>query len=268
MAATSNGKSGRKPGPRAASGPGDTSAAASVPAAARTLALFEIFAREKRPLSKSELARLLDLPESSCSDLLNTIHQLGYVSRAVSTRRYYPTSRLMTTAAAIAENDPLGSVAVEAASLLSQSTGETSTFGIMDGDAVKILAVMQGGHRLRYVVQPGDRVTLHATALGKALLGALPDEELSRVLRLKPLRRLTPFTLTDPKAITQEIVNQRPLGWYGAVDEGTEGVSSFAASGMIGSETVAMSIIGPTARISENKENYLRILREVGASVF
>ena len=49
---------------------------AVVPAAARTMALFEIFAREKRELSKSEVARLLDLPESSTSDLLNTLFDL------------------------------------------------------------------------------------------------------------------------------------------------------------------------------------------------
>ena len=45
-----------------------------VPAAARTMTLLEVFAREKRELSNSDLARLMDLPESSCSDLLHTLH--------------------------------------------------------------------------------------------------------------------------------------------------------------------------------------------------
>lgn len=247
---------------------GKGSAGAAVPAAARTLSLFEIFAREKRPLAKSELARLLDLPESSCSDLLNTIHALGYVSRTASTRRFYPTSRLLMTATSIAEHDPLGAVAVEATSMLSQLTGETSTFGVIDGDAAKILSVMQGAHRLRYVVHPGDRVTLHATAVGKALLGQLPAEELARLMRLKPLRKLTEKTITDPKQIIRQIEGQRGLGWYGAVNEGTDGVASLAISGLIGSEVAAMSIIGPTARISDNKDRYLELLAQVGASVF
>ena len=35
------------------------------------MSLLEVFARERRELSNSDLARLMDLPESSCSDLLD-----------------------------------------------------------------------------------------------------------------------------------------------------------------------------------------------------
>ena len=48
-----------------------------VPAATRTMLLLEVFARERRELSNSDLARLMDLPESSCSDLLYTLHDMG-----------------------------------------------------------------------------------------------------------------------------------------------------------------------------------------------
>lgn len=245
-----------------------SSGGTAVPAAARTLALFEIFAREQRPLSKSEVARLLDLPESSCSDLLNTVHRLGYVSRTASSRRYYPTSRLQMIADSIAENDTLGAVSLEATSLLRQLTGETSTFGIIDGDQAKMVSVSQGEHRLRYVVQPGDRVSLHGTAVGKALLSQLPDNEMARILRLKPLRQLTPSTITDAKVLTKHIDEQRDLGWFGAIDEGTEGVASFAIAGLIGPDVAGMSIIGPTSRMAENKDRYIEILKSVRDSVF
>src|SRR3546814_21131377 len=66
-----------------------------VSAAARALAVFETFAREKRELSNSELAKLLNLPDSSCLDLVYTLHHLGYLVRCKQTRRYYPSGRLM-----------------------------------------------------------------------------------------------------------------------------------------------------------------------------
>jgi DNA-binding IclR family transcriptional regulator len=239
-----------------------------VPAAARTLAVFEIFARERRPLSKSELARLLDLPESSCSDLLNTVESLGYVTRTMSTRRYYPTTRLLATATSIAESDSLGLVAAEATSKLSKRTGETCTFGIIEGDAVKILAVMQGHHPLRYVAQPGDRVSLHATAVGKALLSELPPEEMGRILRLKPLRRRTESTIVDPKELIRRIQEERPQGWYSAVNEANEGVSSMAIAGRLGNEIAGMSIVGPTARLTASKDKYVAILKEFKGELF
>jgi DNA-binding Lrp family transcriptional regulator len=89
-----------------------------VPAAARTMALLELFAREKRELSNSDLARLMDLPESSCSDLLHTLHELGYLLRTARSRRFYPTARLLAVAREISASDPLYAVASEAAELL------------------------------------------------------------------------------------------------------------------------------------------------------
>lgn len=239
-----------------------------VPAAARTLALFEVFAREKRELTKSELARFLDLRESSCSDLLNTLHELGYVSRTANSKRYYPTGRLLASAREISENDPLAMVGEEAVKLLSQRSGETGIFGVLDGDGVKIVAVCESSQRLRYVVTAGDRASLHATSLGKALLGGSADTEMSRLLRLKPLTAFTGRTHTDPVAVESEIREQRLRGWYSASDEGGIGISSYATSARTDNGLVALSLIGPTQRMLAGESRYVEILKEVAASVF
>src|SRR5688572_9985895 len=67
---------------------------AYVPAAARTMTIFETFANARRELSNSEIARLLGVAESSSSDLLHTLHEVGYLLRTARTRRFYPTARL------------------------------------------------------------------------------------------------------------------------------------------------------------------------------
>ncbi|MGI5159257.1 IclR family transcriptional regulator [Microbispora sp. CA-102843] len=254
---------GRRPrgGPAEASG-------TTVPAAARAMALFEIFARERRELTKSEVARLLDIPESSSSDLLNTLHELGYVSRTVTTRRFYPTGRLLAVAKSIAENDALSAFGTEASGLLAQRSGETACCAVLAGDRIKVLAVSQGRHRLRYVIGVGDTFTIHGTAIGKALLGGLDDYDMSRTLRLKALSRLTDGTKTEPRELEDEVRSHRELGWYQAVDEGTVGVSSFAVSGRIGDDVVGLGIIGPTDRVRSSQDELLKILHEVKDTVF
>ena len=107
-----------------------------VPAAARTMSLLEVFARERRELSNSDLARLMDLPESSCSDLLHTLHGLGYVRRTARSRRFYPTARLLTIAKDISAGDPLYAVAAEACELLRDKTGETGMCGHLEAGVV------------------------------------------------------------------------------------------------------------------------------------
>ncbi len=210
----------------------------------------------------------MDLPESSCSDLVHTLHQAGYLSRTANSRRFYPTSRLLAAAKAITDNDSLNGIGTEAVELLSKTTGETAVFGQLDVGATRIVAVHEGTHRLRYVITPGDHVSLHAAAIGKALLGQLSESERARLLRLKPLGAFTRNTVQDPKKVEEEIKKHRRLGWYQAVNEGAEGTASYSISGMIGMEPVALSMIGPLARMEANKARYLKILAEVEQAVF
>jgi DNA-binding IclR family transcriptional regulator len=46
---------------------------------ARTLDFLEVFAAHKRPLSAFEIARLLDIPASSCHDVLQALLERGYL---------------------------------------------------------------------------------------------------------------------------------------------------------------------------------------------
>jgi DNA-binding IclR family transcriptional regulator len=232
------------------------------------MAVFETFAREQRELAKSELARMLDLPESSISDLLNTLYELGYVTRMARTRRFYPTGRLLGVATEIARNDVLAASSQEAVALVAERSGETAACGILSEDQVKIVAVAHGTHRLRYVLSVGDAYTVHGTALGKALLGGSKDAEMARVLRLKPLRRLTEHTIVDPVQLEREVVANRERGWYAAMDEGTIGVSSCAVSGWIGDQLVGLTVIGPTERIKANADSLRKIITSTRDDVF
>ncbi|MCP3730042.1 helix-turn-helix domain-containing protein [Sphingomonas sp. MG17] len=240
----------------------------TVPAAARTLALFEVFAREKRELTKSELARLLDLPESSCSDLLNTVFELGYVARSNGTKRYYPTGRLLVAAKAIAEHDPLSLFGAEATSLLGSRVNETCTFGVLEGDRVKIMSTYEGSHRLRYVVNVGDRVSIHSTAIGKALLGTIGADERSRLLRLNALRKLTEFTKVEAAEIERDIDDGARRGWYQSQGEGIAEVWSLAIGGLIAGVPVGLSMVGPKERMAAKHEQFVAALEEVNATLF
>lgn len=241
---------------------------ANVPACARTMAVFEIFAREKRELSNSDLARFLNLADSSCSDLLHTLHQSGYVMRTARTRRFYPTSRLLAISREITENDPLYAAGSEAIELLSEKTGETSFCGRLDNGAAKIIAVQEGRYPLRYVLKIGERIGLHASAIGKALLGSVSAEVASRQLRLKPMRQVTAKTVTDLAILERQIADQRRHGWFSTEDEGAEGVSAFSISGLLGGEPVAISLAGPSERLLRNRDSYLEALEQVRLVTF
>lgn len=239
-----------------------------VPAAARTMTLLEVFAREKRELSNSDLARLMDLPESSCSDLLHTLHDMGYLLRTARSRRFYPTARLLAIATEISASDPVYAVGSEACELLRDKTGETGLCGRLEGGVVKVLAFMEGHHPLRYMQHVGDKLALHVSALGKAILSLGTPEEAARQLRQKPLRTLASGTVTDLAALEAQVAQARTQGWIWVENEGSEGLTAVAVAGMVGDEPLAISVAGPTDRMRAQRERCLQALLEVQALVF
>ncbi|MBY4898475.1 IclR family transcriptional regulator [Cupriavidus sp. AU9028] len=239
-----------------------------VPAAARTMGLLEVFARERRELSNSDLARLMDLPETSCSDLLHTLHELGYLVRTARSRRFYPTARLLAIARDISSSDPLFAIGSEACELLRDKTGETGLFGRVEGGVVRVLAFTEGRHPLRYMQNVGDKLALHVSALGKAILALGSPEEAARQLRLKPLKAIAPGTITDLGKLEAQVERARRDGWIWVENEGGDGLGAFAVAGYIGGEPLALSVAGPVDRLRANRQSVLQALQEVRAIVF
>ncbi|WP_326540571.1 IclR family transcriptional regulator [Pseudorhodoferax sp.] len=237
-----------------------------IPATSRTMAVFEIFAREKRELSNSEMARLLEVAESSSSDLLHTLHTLGYLTRTPRTRRFYPTARLLEAARLISENDPLTNVAREAVEQLLEKTNESAFFGVLETHTAKVAAAQPSRNPLRYILEVGERVGLHASALGKALLGLLPAEERQARVGALVLRPVTASTITSAALLLDNIAAGAEAGWYEARGEGAQGVTGLAVAGWLGDQAVALSLAGPSDRVEENREAYLRALRDVRAA--
>jgi DNA-binding IclR family transcriptional regulator len=62
---------------------------------------------------------------------------------------------------------------------------------------------------LRALLAPGSHVPLHATASGKLLLALLPKPQRERLLRVLPLRPLTPHTIVDVKQLARELEETR-----------------------------------------------------------
>jgi DNA-binding IclR family transcriptional regulator len=234
-----------------------------VPAAIRALSLFELFAREQRALSNYDLARLMDLPESSCSDLLYTLHELGYLVRTARSRRFYPTARLLAIAKDISARDPIYTVASEATDLICEKTGETGLAGRIESGAVKVLAFTEGRHPLRYTQTVGDKLSLHVSAMGKALLALGSPEEAARQLSLKPLKPLCAGTITDLAALLAQVEQARQQGWLWIENEGGDGLAALAVAGSVSGEPMALCVTGPTDRLRQHRESHLALLQDV-----
>jgi IclR family transcriptional regulator, acetate operon repressor len=93
-------------------------------------------------------------------------------------------------------------------------------------------------------------VHLHCTGVGKALLAQLDDSRVLELLRSGGMPAQTPHTITEPGLLLEQIRDDRVRGY--AVDDGEQeiGVRCVAVPVAGGPSAIAISVSGPTARMT------------------
>lgn len=220
-----------------------------VPAAVRTLDLLEAFRAARRPLSLSELARLAGVPVSTCHGLVRTLVQKGFLYFP-SPREVYPTGRLFEMAREIEANDPVVTRLTEPLESLRDATGETVILGALQGNAVVYLLVLESPQIVRYTARAGEQKPLHSSSIGKALLGAMPDDALTDWLRDNALPRVTGRTITSSRRLRKDLEDARRRGYYVTRGENVVDVMAIAAPLAGEPGPLGIAVAGPMHRMA------------------
>lgn len=197
----------------------------------------------------TELARHVGLPKSTVYNHLATLERSGYVVRRDGT---YRTGLKFLEAGELARDQhELYTIGRPEVDKLAEKTGEIA--GLMTeehGDGVFIYR-SRGSEAALIDTHVGDRVPLHCTALGKAILAFLPERRRASIVDDGELASFTPATVTDPAALADELEDVRARKIAFDDEERLNGLRSVAAPILDGSESVigAISIAGPTHRL-------------------
>jgi IclR family acetate operon transcriptional repressor len=141
---------------------------------------------------------------------------------------------------------------------LMEVAGETVNLAAEDRGEAVFLAQVECRQMMRALSQPGIRVPLHCSGVGKALLAALPELEVEAMLAERHpsgLIGLTGRTITDPESLLRELAASRERGY--AIDDEEHAVGLRCVAAAIhdehGRPLAALSISGPTARIPNER---------------
>lgn len=238
-----------------------------VKTAARTLDVFEVFAAAKVPLTLTELANRLGSPISSCHALVRTLQARGYVYILDDRKRVYPTKRLLATAQAVAQNDPILERVGPILAALQRETAETVILGKRQGSRVIYLDVLEGQHTIRYSAAPGDAKPLHSSAIGKAMLGALSASERARLLRTLRLEKITDRTLTEPAELARDLEASQACGTYVTRGENVSEVMGVAIARTLGDEPYGVAVAGPIHRLERHLDKMVAALGKTGQAL-
>ena len=142
---------------------------------------------------------------------------------------------------------------------LMNESSETVNLAVEDEHEAVYLAQVECRQMMRALARPGARVPLYCSSVGKALLSAIPDGDLSVALPRNGMRRLTANTITSRSALRDELAATR--GREFAIDDEEHALGLRCVAGLvfdeIGEAMAAISISGPTARISDARIAHL-----------
>ena len=216
----------------------------------RTLDVLEIFGKELRPLSLSEISSLLKIPMSSCHDVVRTMQARGYLYEIAPRAGYYPTSRMCELGKEIRDNDPILMRTRLLLRSLRDTLDESVLLSKVSGMNATYLLVFETINPLRVRVKIGDNVrSLHATSAGKALLASLDDRALSGFLKSAKLEPLTEHTIKSGAALRKDLELGRQRGWYLNREESQDGITTLSGKFSWNASVYIVTVAGPSARL-------------------
>lgn len=187
--------------------------ARAVPAVSRTLDMLELFL-DHATLSAPEIGERLNLPRTTVHELVTTLVDRSYLV-AVPDRptRYRLGLRLFQLGGLFAESLDLTREARAVAEEVAAECDETVHVAVLDGTDVVYVAKADSTHPVRMVSAVGRRLPAHCTAVGKALLAALPPAALDdRYAGAGALAALTPNSITSRARLRDHLAEVRARG--------------------------------------------------------
>jgi DNA-binding IclR family transcriptional regulator len=171
----------------------------------RASALLQEIAKHRDGIGVAQLSRDLGLHTSTAFNLVKTLTALGYVRQDETTKLYRVGSLIFNLAMTASDEVEMAKFAEPFIDQLAMRTGETSHLAMRSGEEVVVVARAYGNTAFHFAERTGTTRPPHATAIGKALLAAMPPENLDMYLSKLELRALTPRTITDRKKLVEEI---------------------------------------------------------------
>ncbi len=152
-------------------------AATQVPAADNTLRILRYLAGRPTPVAASAIARELEIPRSTVYHLLGTLSAHGFVLHMKEDRRWGLGTSAFELAGGYARQQPLARIGRPLVAALSDHLGESTHLAVMSGGDVLYIVEERAPRRQALITDVGVRLPAHLTASGRAMLAALPREQ-------------------------------------------------------------------------------------------
>ncbi|EAQ63936.1 probable transcriptional regulatory protein [Marinomonas sp. MED121] len=237
----------------------ESSSRQGVQVIARAAAILRVLENQPDGLSLGAIAKALGLARSTVQRIVYALDEERFVIAASPTGRVRLGPGLVSLGSA-AKAD-IDRVILPYMKQLSDEIEETVDLSVHDGASMIFIdQIITEKQRLMAVSAVGQPFPIHSCANGKAVLAAMNDDEIKKLLSY-PLEKSTNKTLIEENEILKEIDNIRQMGVAFDLEEHHQGLCAVGAciSGPYG-QNLALSIPVPSVRFYGNEDKLAKVL--------
>jgi len=224
----------------------------------RAIRILDIL-KESDPLSYMAILKRMDIPKSTLFKVLATMEQADLIRRDPETNKYQLGVKLIEWGTASRSQIEIRKIASPFMRMLNDKLDCTIHLIMIVHDEILNIESIESKnwywHHFKYPVAIGFSAPLHCTGPGKVMLASLSEADVKDLIRKKGLEKFTENTITDKKALHEELEQIRRQGYAVSNAEHDELIRSVAAPirNHEGTVIAAISVLGIVSRVTEQR---------------
>lgn len=202
-------------------------------------------------LGVTEISKLTNLHKSTAFNLISTLEKAGLLAKDGNSGRYRLGMELFRLGTMV--NSNIRKICEPYLQMLVDEFAETVNLVARNDLLVIYLDKKDSPHSMRISTEEGTRLPMYITAVGKAMMSTLTDDEIKGIMRNVRLVKFTENTLTDKEAIKLQIQLARDKGYTEDLQEYENGLTCVGAPirDYTGRANYAISVSGPNSRMTK-----------------
>jgi IclR family pca regulon transcriptional regulator len=235
----------------------------------RGLKVIQVFGRDRPMMNLTEVAKATGMTRASARRFLLTLERLGHVGS--DGKMFWLRARVLDLGFSYLSSMPWWHVAQPFMEEVSRETGESCSASVLEGAEVVYVARIAASRILTTNLTIGTRFPAFPSAMGRVLLAELPEDELQSLLAKAKLKKLTRYTITDPKALKKILQDVRRQGYCVNDQELEIGLRAIAVPirDRTGKVLAAVNVSGHAGqrKVAEMVKNYLPPLKAAAEKI-
>jgi DNA-binding IclR family transcriptional regulator len=194
------------------------------PSVKKAFEILEAISLSRKGAGVNKIARDLKMAKSTVHGITSILEGIGAIMRDPLTKRYTLGLTLFELGRLAYSQIDLKDLARSIMEELMEKTQESVFLGVLNGERVTILDIVESRQDLKITSPIGTTIPLLAGATGKVFLACMEEEKVKEIIRKKGFIRYTENTITDPEKYLQEIRRVREKGYATDYEEYILGV--------------------------------------------